>query len=71
MLRRSHLAAALAACAAAFIGSVALAEETVPAPKHLPPAHPQHNRHAGSRLAHHHRGPAHEFGQHTQTPKPD
>jgi hypothetical protein len=29
MLRRSHLAAALVACAAAFIRSVALAEETV------------------------------------------
>jgi hypothetical protein len=67
MLQRSHLAAALVACTAAFIGSVALAEDTAPAPSH--PAHPQHNRHAGSLFAHHHRGPAHEFGKQTQKPK--
>ena len=67
MLRRSHLAAALVVCAAAFSGSVALAEDTALTPAH--PAHPQHNRHPGSRFAHHHRGPAHEFGKHTETPK--
>jgi hypothetical protein len=39
--------------------------------RHLPPHHPLRNRHAGSRLAHHHRGPAHEFGAQTQTPKPN
>jgi hypothetical protein len=67
MLQRSHLAAALVACDVAFIGSVALAEGTAPTPSH--PPHPQHNRHAGSRFAHHPRGPAHEFGKQTHKPK--
>lgn len=67
MLRRSHLAPALLVWAAAFIGSAALAEDTALTPAH--PAHPQHNRHPGSRFAHHHRGPAHEFGKHTQAPQ--
>jgi hypothetical protein len=67
MLRRLTLAAALTLGAFAFAGLPAMAQESAPSVSH--PAHPQHNRHAGSRFAHHHRGPAHAFGKQTEKPK--